>query len=329
MHPANAHMVRLPIAKADLAEWTRLVNTIAEFDETGEKYTPALLEEELTAPGVDRDLDTLAIFDGDRMVAFGQLMITDGLRDGFAKAIFGGGVDPAYRNRGLGSEVIEWLFARGRVKAVEKHPGYPTKASLWVHHPGSADELLGMHYGFERARYFADMRLDFDTWEPPAGFEIGAPKRENPRAIELNPAQHGEATRLAHNEAFADHWGSSPRSKEHWEAMVLGSVAFRPTLSRIALNPDIEGDAAVDAYVLATEYQDKELYISTVGTRRRARGQGLATELLVESLKQAQREGFVRAELGVDSASPTGANAIYERIGFRVTRTSVVMERLL
>ena len=92
------------------------------------------------------------------------------------------------------------------------------------------------------------------------------------------------------------------------------SVAFRPTLSRIAINPDIDGDESVDAYVLATEYQDKELYISTVVTRRRARGEGLATELLVESLKQAQREGYVRAELGVDSASPTGANAIYERI---------------
>ncbi|GAB2901250.1 GNAT family N-acetyltransferase [Neomicrococcus lactis] len=329
MFPPNDHLVRLPISKADLGEWTRLVNDIGEYDQTGEKYTPTLLEEELDDPSVDSELDTLAIYDGDLMVAYGQLHVTDGLRDGYAKAIFGGGVDPRYRRRGLGSEVTDWLFKRALVKAAEKHPGAPTKASMWIHHPGSADEFLALKYGFERARYFSDMRVDFDVWEPPAGFEIGAPPRENARAIELDPAKHGEATRLAHNEAFADHWGSSPRSKENWEFSTLGSVAFRPTLSRIAINPEIEGDDAVDAYVLATEYQDKELYISIVGTRRRARGQGLATELLVESLKQAQREGFVKAELGVDSASPTGANTIYERIGFRVTRTSVVMERLL
>lgn len=341
VNPANAHMVRLPISKADLGEWTRLVNAIADFDQTGEKYTPTLLEEELEAPGVDQDLDTLAIFDGDRMVAYGQLHVTDGLRDGYAKAIFGGGVDSVYRRRGLGAEVLAWLFKRGSAKAAEKHPGHPTLASMWIHHPGSVDEVLALNNGFVRARYFADMSLNFDVWEPPAGFEIGAPPRPDARAVEFLPKQHGEATRHAHNEAFADHWGSTSRTKENWESVVLGSVAFRPQLSRIAINPELSTelstdnpdavlpDDAVDAYVLATEYQDKELYISTVGTRRRARGKGLATELLVESLKQAQREGFVKAELGVDSASPTGANAIYARIGFRVVRTSVVMERLL
>jgi hypothetical protein len=39
--------------------------------------------------------------------------------------------------------------------------------------------------------------------------------------------EQSEAVRQAHNDAFATHWGSAPRSEESW-ADLVGSRTFRP-----------------------------------------------------------------------------------------------------
>ena len=338
-----------PITPADTEAWSFLTDVLAVADNTDERYAPEDLAEELDEPGFTPALDSIGVWDGDRMVGFGQLRVKGSLLEGRAIAHIDGGVDPAYRGRGVGRDIMDRLEARARALSAERHPGAPLRLDVWAHAPGSGATRLAAARGYEPVRYFQDMRLDLSGWPDP---DAGQP---SPIAVPFAP-RYAEAVLTAHNEAFADHWASTPRSPEAWTNM-LESRSARPDLSRIALsrpqpaaaadpaaplepadpldpagpgNP-AEGSPAdaVDSYVLCAEWVPGTLHVNLVGTRRRARGRGLATTLLTDVVRAAREAGYRSVELGVDSNSPTGAVGLYERIGFAKVRTNVVYSRLL
>ena len=123
-----------------------------------------------------------------------------------------------------------------------------------------------------------------------------------------------EAIRLAHNDAFATHWGSTAQTERAWREQ-LESRTFRPDSSTVWIE-----DGDVLAYVLTYQWVDGELYVGQVGTRQRARGRGLARACLVASLHAAASSGrYASVDLSVDSENPTGAGALYESVGFAAT----------
>ncbi|MET1034838.1 MAG: GNAT family N-acetyltransferase [Arthrobacter sp.] len=312
------------ITAEDVRSWSVLTNILAAHDDTDETYEPEDLAEELVETGVDPVRDTVAAWDGETMVGYAQVRVNDGLRDGVAKASIGGGVHPDYRGRGLGRELMDTMEQRARAAAAEKHPGVPALVEVWGNAPGSGGARLAQARGYDPVRYFRDMRVDLDGWEEPR-LVSGGTAETVPFA-----ERHAEAVRRAHNEAFADHWGSTPRSEQKWADM-LKARSFRPAYSRIVLSPapGVDPDEAVDAYLLSGEWAAGELYVMLVGTRRRARGRGHAAHLLVDVIREARDAGYKMVDLGVDSESPTGAVGLYERVGFRGIRTHVVLSRAL
>jgi len=334
-----------PIMPADTGAWSALTDALAAADGTDERYAPEDLAEELDEPGFTAALDSIGVWDGDRMVGYGQLRVRTALLEGRAIANIHGGVDPAYRGRGVGRDIMDRLEARAGQLAAERHPGAPVRVDVWANAPGSGTTRLAAARGYEPVRYFQDMRLDLPRWQAPdtgQGPDQGQP---SPLALPFEP-RHAEAVRLAHNEAFADHWGSTPRTPEAWADM-LASRSARPALSRVALSRPRTGASAgpaassapegtgapaadaVDSYVLCAEWTPGTLHVNLVGTRRRARGRGLAATLLTDVVRAAREAGYQCVELGVDSESPTGAVGLYERVGFATIRTNVVYSRLL
>ena len=311
----------------DTPAWSVLSNLLARQDDTDEVYGPEDLAEEIAEPGFDASVDSLAVWDGDTMVGFGQLRVSDTLRDGRAKAHIGGGVVGDHRGRGIGREIMDRMEERGRELSGQRHPGIPTTVDVWSGKPGSSAARMVAARGYEPVRYFQDMRVYLARWEAPAAPTM-AEAPDSP-AVAFAP-EYAEATRVAHNEAFADHWGSTERSAEKWLDQ-LNSRSFRPGYSRLVLNPEptASQDDAVDSYLLSGEWAPGELYVSLVGTRRRARGRGHAGRMLTDVVRAAKEDGYRIVDLGVDSDSPTGAVGLYERVGFRKIRTNVVFSRLL
>jgi len=130
-----------------------------------------------------------------------------------------------------------------------------------------------------------------------------------------------EEARLAHVEAFADHWGSEPRSREAWEQWYTGHRSFRPDLSVLAVEPisrQVVSLVLTAAYPQDWELLPVEAWINTVGTRRSWRGKGVARWLTAEVLRRiaASETGFERTILGVDAENPTGALRLYRDLGF-------------
>jgi ribosomal protein S18 acetylase RimI-like enzyme len=138
-------------------------------------------------------------------------------------------------------------------------------------------------------------------------------------------ARYDEAVRLAHQEAFADHWGSSPPDPERWQHWFTGSRSFRPEVSLLALDGE-EVAAYLLTYFFAADAEAtgvREAWVGQVGTRPAWRRRGLASLLLATALTDYREAGYQRAALGVDTENASGALGLYERLGFRVDHRSV------
>ncbi|WP_159621596.1 GNAT family N-acetyltransferase [Ruania rhizosphaerae] len=296
-------------------DWSALTNLLARVDGTEEFYDAEDLAEELTEHGFTPETDSLAVWDGEALVAYAQLRVPNSLThaEGWARVSIGGGVHPDYRGRGIATEMFDRMEPRGIALARERHPGAPVQLRSGGGLETDPVRPLLTERGYEPVRYFTAMK------RPLLGADLAD---ADPRVVPFT-AELSEATRLAHNDAFASHWGSGPTTAEHWQEFVQGRP-FRPAYSRVAV-----AGGEVQAYAMTQQWVDRELYIGLVGTREAARGQGLARAVLNATLAAAVESGeFDVVELDVDSANPQGAGALYASVGFEPARTTAVFARM-
>jgi ribosomal protein S18 acetylase RimI-like enzyme len=137
--------------------------------------------------------------------------------------------------------------------------------------------------------------------------------------------ERDEALRQAFNEAFSDHWQSERVMPEEWQQFFIQRSIFRPDLTRIVLDGDEIAAFSINLVDPAENEREgtRAGWVGSLGTRRAWRKRGLASSLLVESMRAFQAEGLQFAKLGVDAENPTGALGLYERLGFVTIRRSV------
>ena len=149
--------------------------------------------------------------------------------------------------------------------------------------------------------------------------------------VTFGPALH-EPVRLAHNAAFRDHWGSEPRDEEAWGFVVKDPQA-RPDLSGVVLD---RSNGTVAGYQLATHDAEaalirgfREGYTELLGVRREFRGRGIAQVLLADAMRRFAAAGMDVASLDVDSENPTGALALYLKLGYTAVNRSMAWDKEL
>lgn len=297
------------------SQWADLTNLLAKVDDTDEVYDAEDLAEELDEHGFDPARDSWAVWDGETMVAYGQLRVSmERTSDGDARADLGGGVHPQWRGQGIGTELLGRMEPRAIALAEQRHPGVPVQLRTQGGQEGSDARPLLAALGYEPVRYFTDMTRPL----PGESLTVEPDPRIRPFSADVS-----EPVRVAHNDAFATHWGSTPATPEKW-ADVVDSRSFRPDDSRVL----VSDDGAVLAYALCAQWVDRELYITMVGTVQAARGQGLGRAVLLATVAGAARSRrYDVVDLGVDSANPTGAGALYASVGFTPVRTYATMAK--
>lgn len=256
----------------------------------------------------------LAEVDGE-VVAYARVFWQDLLEGGRQYECFGF-VHPAWRRRGMGGAMLRHNEALQRTIAAG-HPGVEPKwlASEGIDADAGNRALLAAN-GYEAVRYFYDMvapTLDGVEAPPmPDGVELRPVTREQYRVVWDAAA-----------EAFRDHWGESEWTEEDWQRFIGEPENGDPRFWRVGW----EGDQVAGVIMTTVPVEENErhgrsrVYVSSVSVRRPWRRRGLARALLARSLIAAREAGFTSASLGVDAASPTGATALYESLGFRPERT--------
>lgn len=311
------------ISRDDVEAWAGLVNHLGDVDGTEEYYAAEDLAEELDSSQLDPARDTIAVWADDQLVAFGKITVKSTPdRDGLVGAQLDGGVHADHRRRGLGTELMAWLEARAAEKGGEQHGGAEGYFGIAGARAGSATQVFHESRGYQVARWFNLMARPLTPGETAADVLDG---RAAPLGVRFRrPAPDDEAAvREAHAAAFADHWGSAPPDPERWHESWTARSA-RHEVSRLA----VDDDGVVLAYSLASQWEDRAAYIELVGTIPSARGAGLGSAVLAESMAAAASTGdYDLIELDVDSDSLTGATRIYERLGFALKFATSAMRR--
>jgi mycothiol synthase len=215
----------------------------------------------------------------------------------------------------LHNAVLDWLVAQGthRLRAISAARGFRGPRMLRFGTPDHMTQRLEYYtrHGFAPIRYFFHMRRDLS--QP-------IPDRPLPAGLTLTTFTAGlsERVRQALDEAFHDHWGHEPVSPQDWEQFFVQNSTFRPDLTPVVLDG---GEVAASSVNRVDVDENSRLpyttgWIQTLGTRRPWRKRGLASALLVWSMRAFRAEGLQYATLGVDAENPTGALGLYESLGF-------------
>ncbi|MFJ4261771.1 GNAT family N-acetyltransferase [Paenarthrobacter nicotinovorans] len=238
-------------------------------------------------------------------------------------------VDPQWQQRGIGSAVLAWQEQQARKRfdadAAAGHPASPPRLRIQTEQQHEHQAKLLMGHGYNAVRWFNEMHRPLADQLPaaslPDGFEL--------RTLE---AALFEPVRMAHNDAFRDHWGSEPRDEESWR-FTMEEPTGRHDLSAVVIDAST---GAVAGYQLtshdphsAVERGFKEGYTELLGVRRAYRGRGIAQALLADAMRRYALAGMDVASLDVDSANPTGALELYLGMGYTPVNRSMTWEKML
>lgn len=224
-----------------------------------------------------------------------------------------GAVHPDYEGRGIGRHLLR--LARERADALMEKAPEGARVALSVSAVSTNDtaKRLFAHAGFALARHFWRMAIDLDTEVPDPEWPAGITVRT------MVPGQDERAVWQATEDAFQDHYEHSEVSFEEWLKWRTSDPArFDPTLWFLA-----EQDGEIAGIAVCEPHADEDPdmgWISNVGVRRAWRRRGIASALLRHAFRALRAQGRLRAGLGVDAASLTGATRVYERAGMRVVR---------
>jgi len=311
-----------PMRQDDIDAVVDLLAVAEPEDRTGEFWDAEDLTDEWVNELVDLGRDGVLVHDGDGVVGYATAIAPPTFRGAFGVEL-GGRVHPRLRGRGIGRVLLDWQLARGAEVHAQRHPEAPARLMVDVPATMPSLERLVRRAGLSEGRRYFWM-------ERPLATLPAVPQVEG---VELVPFawDRDDEVRRAHNAAFAEHHGSSERDVASWQVMFTGRTAFRPDLSALAI-----ADGAVVGYALVYVYESdtratgvRAAYFGQIGVLPHARGRGLATAVVTTALRAAAAGDCQLGALQVDSLNSTGALGLYERLGFRTTRTRTTWHREL
>jgi mycothiol synthase len=236
-----------------------------------------------------------------------------------------GFVPPQWRGRGLGRALQDWIEERHRAVAAAQPAGTVHEHHVNINQTERARTALVTHYGYQPVRHILTMVRptldDIPDFAMPAGLEVRPVRPEHYRPIWD-----------AHMDALQDVWGFSPPGPGDYEAW-LRSKVFQPQLWQIAWDTTTQQVAGQVKTYIDTVWNEgfkrQRGWTEFISVGRPWRRQGLARALIARSLRAQRDAGMLESELGVDSASPTGATRVYEDCGFGVTGRTTVFRKPL
>lgn len=300
---------------SDTGAWLDLILRMARADRPIWFERREDLEEVFASAKNDPRLNSLIGFDDSGVPrAFGRVT----MNEGSSKAYTWGGVDPAWRRRGIGNAVYQWQESRARQRGGRLLRTYAEENN-------AGHNALLERAGNEIVRYWTEMTRPLDDTLPEAVLDEGLVFVDFDDRI-------SEQIRLAHNEAFQDHWGSEPRDQESWR-FTVSHPDFRPDWSLAVVDASSGEVAGYHLASLDPNFVElhgyREGYTELLGVRNQWRGRGIAPAILAEAMRRYKAAGVEHAGLQVDTENPSGAHGLYEALGYRPTNRTLTYDKAL
>jgi mycothiol synthase len=307
-----------PLTPADDQALHALMRASEVADRVPYMSTLDEVRQRMADPEIELPIDSLGGFlrDG-RLACFGAVKLRRHVVRRRA-AVQAGTVHPELRRRGLGTLVLRWTEARGRERLADFDDDLPQALECWSDADAADRRALFSSMGYQPARYYDEMVRSLVQAVPAPRLAPGL------RFVGWSAALD-EAVRQAHNEAFADHWGSEPLTAQSWHNQFVGSPVFRADLSCVVLDGTQVAGYCL-AYHAPADYEvsgKRDGWLGQIGVRRPWRKKGVATAIICRVMGAMAAIGLDRAILEVDSDNPSGAAGLYRRLGFTTERREI------
>jgi GNAT superfamily N-acetyltransferase len=308
-----------PLTVAQAPEVVDLMNRYERFWALPMLTPVQEVEDDFGEPFIDLNLDTRGYWLEDALVAYGMVWHRpSGERE--ERVLLQGMVDPDYRGQGIGRHLLGWEVERGAESLADCDPEIPwylrTAEFDWI----EDNQRLYRRFGIEPVRYMSEMLRAIN----------GPVVVRRAEGVEIIPWDRtlDEKTRLAMNETFADHWGSTPMDTEAFAHFIERS-AVRLDLSFQAVDGDQVVGYSINGFFPDDEKMTgrREGWVRSLGVRRPWRSRGVASALLEHSFNAFFEAGMSHSILGVDMENPTGALGVYERLGYEPLHATIISQR--
>jgi mycothiol synthase len=298
-----------------IAELTTTTNVADGVDWA---LTSASIQAEVAPGGYwDPERDCrVALVDGERV---GFIRVSSKVRDG-ERVIhrFDVWTRPEWRRRGVGRTLLAWAEERSRAMRVAGsigEPGMPHFMSGGVNMAQPEVAAAAEALGYERIRYSFLMRrpleVPIDDAPLPDGLEFRSVREADHRAIFDG-----------NEEAFEDHWEHAERTEDDFR-ILFAEPALDTSLWAVAWDGDQVAGVSMN-WIDAEENAQLGTnagWLGSVSVRRPWRKRGVGAAVITASLRTFKERGMDDARLGVDAENPTGALALYTRLGFTPYQT--------
>lgn len=302
----------------DLPALVAMLNAAGRVNDAGWRATQPSLAYELDLSADGSSADAFVAQMGERLVGYTRLSMRR--HPDHDRLYVAGSVHPAWRRQGIGLA----LMRRAERRARELHGERPAFLQMRAREemPGVAE--LARALGMQPVRRYLWMERSGlrDVPEPSLPPDL--------RLRGLQPGQDDAAFVAAYNKAFADHWGTAPRSlaQERKRQAAPGFRAEDTLLVETAAG-EIAG-LCVLLFPPAEEVSADDLgLIDDVAVRPAFRRQGLGRALVLAGLLRLREQSMDSAGLVVDADNPNQARRLYEALGFRVVSHSTTCQKAL
>lgn len=218
--------------------------------------------------------------------------------------------------RATSRDVAEALLAWGEDRCRERVEA-PARLFAGAWSAGVAVVAALQSRGFSATRHSLRMGIDL---------AVGMPAPDWPDGVSVRTLAPGDerAVYEVHMETFADSWEHERMNYAEWSHWYLDTARYDPALSFLAFHDD---KVAAIALCRDDDALARVGWVSILGVRRAWRGRGLGTALLHHAFAAFSDRGCLRVVLGVDGASLTGAERLYERVGMSVVDRFEIYEK--
>jgi mycothiol synthase len=301
-----------PANLEDAENLTDLYNACSMHDVGAPSATVERVRHELQMPIFNPQTDTWVAFSPDgQAIGYGEFF---DFSEHHANYHLGGGVHPEYRGQGLGLKLRGLMEARAREQVAKAPPEARVSLNSGCVSTNEGARQMFIKTGLTYIRSFWRMRIDFDGPPPAAQLPEGFSFRTHV------PGQDDVIAYEAFRDAFKDHWGTPPIAYEMFKSDMYEGPDYDPSLFFYAID-DSNGRIAGFSMCFPKVDEDPDMaWVGDLGVRREYRRKGIATAMLNHSFGEFYRRGKLRAGLGVDAQSLTGATKLYESVGMRPDR---------
>jgi mycothiol synthase len=265
-------------------------------------------------PGWVREVQLWEV--GDQLVGLAGLVYPEE-RVGDAVAYLQPRIHPEVEAAVVGSAIVAWAEAEAMARLGK---GVTLQVSVRREAPELTRVLESLGYRLERV--FDRMERSIDEPLPTAPAAAGYGVRPLLGEAEV------DAWLSLYDASFQDHYDFQPMNRDARVQDMRGEE-YLPEFDLVAVDP--EGSLAAFSWTIRKSGDGGAVrwHVHYVGTAREHRRRGLASNLLAETIARIGALGGGTIELDVDATSETGANRVYERLGFRVVSGALVYRRMI